>query len=217
VKKRATSLVLATALGLGGVTAGLVAAPALAAAATGESTVAAAVNERVNRLTSALSSLVSDGTLTQAQADKVATTLAQTLPGRGDGHGRGGPGGPGGGPRGLDAAATALDTTVQELRTALRDGESLASIAEDQGVSKATLIAELVEAAEAHLAEHVADRSLTRAQADERKAELTERITALVEREGLPTPPDRPGPATSDATPDSGGTESGDTNSGTGS
>ncbi len=184
MKHRATSIILATALGLGGVTASMVVAPALAAAATGESA-GAAVSERVTRVTDALAGLVSDGSISQAQADEVATTLAESLP-RGDGHGGGrGPGGPGFG-RGLEAAAGVLDVTVEELRAALRDGRSLADVAEAEGISTDTLIAGLVEAAEVHLAEHVAAGRLTQAAADARTAELTERITASVEREGLP-------------------------------
>lgn len=192
MKHRATSIILATALGLGGVTAGMVVAPALAAAATGESA-GAAVSGRVTRITDALAGLVSDGSISQAQADEVATTLAESLPrggGHGGGHGGGrgggrGPGGPGFG-RGLEAAAGVLDVTVEELRAALRDGRSLADVAKAEDISTDTLIAGLVEAAEVHLAEHVADGRLTQAEADARTAELTERITAGVEREGLP-------------------------------
>jgi len=202
MKHTATSILLTGVLGLGGLATGRVVAPAIAAAATTETTATEAVSDRVTAIRQALSGLVTDGSLTQAQADEVATTLAERLPegrhgGRG-GHGRGGPGF--GGLRGLETAATALSMTVEELRTALSSGQSLADVAEDEGVAKATLIAELVQAAEAHLAEHVADGSLTQAQADERKGELTERITAQVEREGLPLRHGRGGPQAPDTT-----------------
>lgn len=184
MKHRATSIFLSSALGLGGLMTGVVLAPAVAVAATEEGTSTAdAVSDRVSRIAEALSGLVGDGTITQQQADAVATTLADTLP-RG-GHG---PGGPGGG-RHLEAAAEALGTTAEELRTALEGGRSLADVAAEKGMSTDALVEALVEAAKAHLAEHVADGSLTQEQADARAAELTERITDLVEREGLPARP----------------------------
>jgi hypothetical protein len=184
MKHTATSILLTGALGLGGLATGIVVAPAIASAATTDATATEAVGNRVAAIKDALSGLVGDGSLTQAQADEVAATLAERFPeGRHGGHG-----GPRRGVLGTspEQVATVLGTTPEELRTALSSGQSLADVAEDQGIAKATLIAELVKAAEAHLAEHVAEGSLTQAEADERKAELTEFITAAVEREGLP-------------------------------
>src|SRR4051794_7705998 len=148
VKKRVGTIALASAVGLGGLATGVVVAPALANAATSESPAPSASSpaqppappappspqDRAARIKDALSGLVSDGTITQAQADKVASTLADKLP-AGRGHGFGGPGGPGGpgghGPGGarLDAAAKALGVSPEDLRTALRDGKSLADVA----------------------------------------------------------------------------------------
>ncbi len=178
-------VVLATVLGLGGLTTGLVVAPAVAVAATDESTAAAAVGDRLTRIKEALSGLVTDGTITQAQADRVATTLDERLPRRGPG---GGPHGHRGhsGIRALETAATTLGTTVDELRTALRGGQSLADVAQSKGVSKATLVGALVDAAKKHLAEDVAAGRLTQAQADARAADLTARVTEQVDRKGLP-------------------------------
>ena len=200
IRTRATGFALATALGLGGLTTGLVIAPAVASAATDETTTAGeAVGDRLTRIKEALRGLVSDGSITQEQADEVATTLDEALPKRGPG-GHGGPGGPGGpgghgghggpgGPGGrhlaLDTAATTLGVTEDELRTALQGGQSLADVAETEGVSKDTLITALVGEAKAHLAEQVTEGDLTQAQADARGAQLTERVTAMVEREGL--------------------------------
>jgi polyhydroxyalkanoate synthesis regulator phasin len=185
VKNRITSIVLTGALGLGGVATGVVLAPAMASAATGDSTATTAVSDRLTKIKEVLSGLVSDGTINQAQADKVATTLDAALP-RGGGHHGGGRGGG----RNLETAASALGTTVAELRTALEGGKSLADVASSKGVSKATLTAKLVEAAKARLAEKVTAGDLTQAQADARVADLTTRVTAEVERKGLPARPE---------------------------
>lgn len=185
MKNRITSIVLTGALGLGGVATGVVLAPAMASAATGDSTATTAVSDRLTKIKEVLSGLVSDGTINQAQADKVATTLDAALP-RGGGHHGGGRGGG----RNLETAASALGTTVAELRTALEGGKSLADVASSKGVSKATLTAKLVEAAKARLAEKVTAGDLTQAQADARVADLTTRVTAEVERKGLPARPE---------------------------
>lgn len=188
MRKKAGTLVLATSLGLGGLATGVVLAPAMATAATSETSTATAVGDRVTRIKDALKGLVTDKTLTQAQADKVATTLAESMPpgGRGGrGHGPGGrghgPGGRGHGP-GLDAAATAIGITEAELKTQLAAGKTLAQVAEANDVSKADLIAALVKAAEAKLAQAVTDGKITQAQADERKATLMARITESVDK-----------------------------------
>ena len=157
----------AAALSLGGLA---VAVPALAdpsgAAATG-----------VERITEALSGLVSDGSITQEQADEVASTLSEA--------GIGDRGGHGGGHLGFEAAATALDMTEDELRTALEvDGTTLADVAEAQGVAVGTLVGALVTAAQEDIAQAVEDGNLTQEQADERLADLEERVTERVNSDG---------------------------------
>ena len=127
----------------------------------------------VDRITEALSGLVSDGSITQEQADEVASTLDEAGIGHGGGH-RGG---------GLDlsAAATALGMTEDELRTALEaDGTTLAEVAEQQGVEVDTLVDALVTAQQERIAQAVEDGDLTQEQADERLADLEERVTDRV-------------------------------------
>ena len=182
MRQRIPSLVLASALGLGGVVAGVALAPVAATAATSST---AAVGDRLERIKDALSGLVSDGSITQEQADEVATTLDEALPrgrGRFGGHGRGGPGGL----RGLDTAATTLGVAEHELRAALQGGQSLADVAADQGVEQQVLVDALVAEAEEHLAEHAERKGLTDEQVAERTARVRERVEALVDREGLP-------------------------------
>jgi hypothetical protein len=178
MKNRFMSLVVASTLALGGVAGGVaVLAPAASAADVTSPAPAASTApiDRTERLKQSLAGLVTDGTLTQAQADKVAATLADKLPGR-----------DGGGMRNLDTAATVLGLSVQDLRTSLEGGKSLADVAAEKNVDKQRLIDELVQAAQTNLDEQVKAGRLTQAQADERKANLSARITALVEHKGLP-------------------------------
>lgn len=193
--RRIPTLVLAGAVGLGGLTSAAVLVPAAASAATGDDTVAGAVPDRLSSLSEALSGLVSDGTLSQEQADAVATTLDEALPQRG-GPGGHGPGGHGmGGGRHLETAAEVLGTSVDELRDALQDGSSLADVAAAEGVETSALVDALVAAAQERLADHVEAGDVTQEQADERLAEVTARVTEMVERDGLPLGPGRMGPA----------------------
>ncbi|MGF1646098.1 MAG: hypothetical protein ACFCVF_04145 [Kineosporiaceae bacterium] len=194
MKKRLTSVVVAGALTLGGLGAGLVALPVLASAATvdatEEGTVAEAVGDRLSKIRDALDGLVSDGTIDEAQADAVAETLDEALPQRGSG-GPGGHAGHGGHEgRGvglaLDEAAGLLGITADELLVELREGQSLTAVAEAQGVEVDTLVDGLVTAAEERIAERVADGDITQEEADERLTEVEERVTALVEQEDLP-------------------------------
>ncbi|WP_369140327.1 hypothetical protein [Modestobacter versicolor] len=182
-----TKLITLTAAGLFAVGGAAVAVPALAA--TDSSDPAGTGTSRVERITEALAGLVTDGSLTQEQVDEVAATLDAADPGGGPGGGHGG--GPGGGP-GLEAAATALGMTEDDLRTALQaDGATLASIAEEQGVAVDTLVDALVAAAQERIAQAVTDGDLTQEEADERLADLEARVTERVDS-SLGDRPQRP-------------------------
>jgi hypothetical protein len=71
---------------------------------------------------------------------------------------------------GLSVAADALGISVEELRSALQAGSSIAQVAETQGVDLEVVIDALVEQARERLAEL--------------EAALPDRVTALVNREG---------------------------------
>jgi polyhydroxyalkanoate synthesis regulator phasin len=160
-------LIIATTAGVLSLTGLAVAVPALAAPA-GD-----AGSSAVERITEALSGLVSDGSLTQDQAEEVATTLGAA--------GIGGHGGRHGGGFDLEAAATALGLTEDELRTALAtDGTTLAQVAEDEGVAVDTLIDALVRAQQERIAQAVEDGRLTQDEADERLADLAARTSERV-------------------------------------
>lgn len=130
---------------------------------------------RLQALQDALAGLVGDGTLTQDQADTVADTLESS-----DALGHGGH--QGGRGIDLDAAATALGMTADDLRTALAvDGATLAGVAQDQGVERQALVDALVAAGTDRVQQAVTDGRLTQAEADERIAELPDRTATLVD------------------------------------
>lgn len=93
----------------------------------------------------------------------------------------------------LDVAADALGLSVEDLRAALQDGKSLAVHAGEQGVEVQALIDALVADAAADIDEAVAAGDLDADQAEERKANLAERITAMVNGELPLRGPGRPG------------------------
>lgn len=79
------------------------------------------------------------------------------------------------GPRGgagLDVASEALGMTTDELATALRAGQSISQVADDQGVDVQTVIDAMVADAQTRL--------------DDAASSLPDRITELVNRVGLP-------------------------------
>ena len=82
---------------------------------------------------------------------------------------------------GLSAAATYLGVTESALRSSLRDGSSLADVARSKGKTVEGLVAAVVAAAKADLAEAVADGRLTEARRTAILADLPARITEMVE------------------------------------
>jgi hypothetical protein len=145
-------------------------APATPAPAAG-----ATKTPRADWAKSVLDGLVADGTITQAQADKVLAGLQAARPAKGMGKARGfGK---------LDAAASALGMTGDELRTALQGGQSLAAVAQAKGVDVAKVVDALVAQMKAHLDQRVASGKHTQAEADQMLADARARIQAFVNGE----------------------------------
>ena len=141
------------------------------------------------RLREELQELVDNGTLTSEQADAVATFLVENRPEHGvPGGFPGGPGGfPGGRGRGHGGfgvergeVAELLGLEPDELGDLLRDGQSLADVATAQGVDVQTVIDTLVSSVKERLDEAVTNERLTQEEADAKLAEITERITEMV-------------------------------------
>ncbi len=159
--------------------------------------VSAVVDALVAEVKAHLDEEVASGEHTQAEADaKLAqattriTEMVNTegLPGprgrTGEGE-HGDHGGRGHGMKGgnsLDAAATALGMTAEELRSKLEAGKSIADVATAKGVAINTVIDALVAEVKAHLDEEVASGEHTQAEADAKLAQATTRITEMVNR-----------------------------------
>lgn len=142
-------------------------------------------SDRTEKLREILQSLVDDGTISADQADSVATHLAEQAPTRGDRDGRrgGGKGFPGRGV-GSDAVVEVLGVDAETLRDELRAGSSIADVAEANGVDVQAVIDVMVTQASERLAAAVENERLTDDEAAEKLADLTERITDIVNGEG---------------------------------
>jgi hypothetical protein len=115
-----------------------------------------------------LQALVDDGTLTSSQLDAVvaAVEAARPMGGGHEGRGHGGQnhGGPGmGGQRGekrqemLTSAAEAIGITAEELKTAIKGGQTIAQVAEANGKTVQSVIDALVAQASADLTQRITD------------------------------------------------------------
>lgn len=131
------------------------------------------------RIAAALQGLVDDGTLTEDQVDAVIDALADARPDTRDGvrHRRHH------GPRGHFFARVAgpeiaelLDMEPEELRDELRNGRTVADLAEARGVDIDTVIDALVDAAEERLGRAVDNGRLDAERADQMLDELEERL-----------------------------------------
>lgn len=131
-----------------------------------------------------------------AQTDEEAPTTTEAPAPSDDGARPDGPGGPGchgrGRGPGLEAMAEAIGIEVEELRTALQDGQTPAEVAEENGVSREDLVAAVVEGINTHLDEAVEAGRLTEAEADERRAEAEDHANDIVD--GVRPEGMRPGP-----------------------
>lgn len=175
MNKKLVSISLGAGLAVGSV-AGLIAVPTLSSAQSATTTApATAPADRPDpsvRLNETLKPLVDAGTITQAQADAVIDALKADMSSHGDRGGKGGPG--------LDVASQALGMTVDELHTALDGGQTLAQVAADKGVNVQVIIDALVAERTTHVNQEVADGKITQAEADTKLADVTQRVTDMV-------------------------------------
>jgi uncharacterized protein YidB (DUF937 family) len=80
----------------------------------------------------------------------------------------------------LDAAASYIGISEEQLRTELESGKTLAQVAQAHGKSADGLVDALVAAAKKHVDAAVAAGRLTQAQADQMLNDLRDRITSMV-------------------------------------
>lgn len=125
-----------------------------------------------------LTDLVDEGVITSEQADQISATLQQRL-----GEFRMGRQGFHGGGRHLATAAEIIGVDVDTLAESLRNGQTLAEVAEANDVSAQALIDALVGEMNANLDQAVEDGRLTSEQADEIRANAPDRIESMVNGE----------------------------------
>ncbi|HEX6231165.1 MAG TPA: hypothetical protein VF029_05590 [Actinomycetota bacterium] len=77
-------------------------------------------------------------------------------------------------------AAEAIGIAPRDLLEALTEGRTIAQVAEANGVNVSAVVDAIVESVEERLAEAVDEGWLTQAEADEKGADLEERVTDLV-------------------------------------
>lgn len=155
-------LAIPTALVVGGVTVGSFVAPiGLASADENES----------------------DGDSTDSTSESDAGTIDGSADADREGrHGhRHGRRGPGFGAR-VEVLEDVLGLTGEEIRDQLAEGQTLADVAEGQGVSAEELTSALVDAISEHIDEAVADGRMDADEAAERKADLEDRVADLIDR-----------------------------------
>ena len=151
----------------------------LVGAAETSSEADAPIRERAGAwIDAALAELVEAETIDQGQSDAVREALVEAMPARGPGRGFGGPP--------LATVAELLDLSVDELRTALRDGQTIADLAAEQGVSVDSLVDSLVAAMDERLSTAVEEGRITQERADEMRANADEHLTAFVNGEHQP-------------------------------
>jgi uncharacterized protein (DUF433 family) len=91
----------------------------------------------------------------------------------------------------ISTSADAIGIETSELLEALRGGQTIAEVAEDNGVDPATVVDALVAAGQDRLDQAVQDGFLTQDEADERAADLEQNATDVVNGD-LPLPFHRP-------------------------
>ncbi len=134
--------------------------------------------KRTERLKEILQPLVDAGTITEAQRDAVVGRLADVAGSMGRGH-RGDRAGHLGGGALLDTAAKALGISADDLRTALREGKSIAEVATSKGVD----VNKVIDALVAERTEALSSRQLPEGVTKPTEAQIRERVTALVNGE----------------------------------
>ncbi len=138
-----------------------------------------------DHISDALQPLVDDGRLDADLVDDIVEALEASRPERGEmGHGM--RGGHRGGPAGGADIAEVLGLEAGELREALADGQSIADVAEAQGVAVDDVVDAIVTATEERVAEAVENGRIDQEKADEILAEAAERADDIVNGESEP-------------------------------
>lgn len=173
--RKAIAAIATTAIVLGGFSVALVVqSPDVASA---QEVVAEDTNVTVPAaIEDALAGLVQEGVITEEQSTQIAAALQERI-GTFRGH------------RGLagrfhlETAAEIIGIDVADLADALRDGQTIAEVAEANGSTGQAVVGALVDEMNANLDQAVEDGNLTTERADEIRAEAPDRIESMVNGE----------------------------------
>lgn len=174
-KKSIAAATVAASLAIGGLAGAALGTPGVAGAIELAGSAATTPAAGGGWVQDALTGLVEDGTITQEQADAVEAAFDEARPANPGRHGLR--------HLGLEVAADALGMSEDDLRAALRDGQTIAEVAEAAGVDVQTVVDAVVADIEARLAERVEAGDLTQERADEMVADAADRVPELLERE----------------------------------
>ncbi len=119
--------------------------------------------DKREQITAALDELVANGTITQEQLDELKAARAK--------HGKGRKGAK------LESVASAIGVSVDDLRSELQSGKTVAQVAEENGVELQSVIDAVVNGKSEKLAAAVESGRLTQEEADEKIAGLQEKLT----------------------------------------
>ena len=115
-----------------------------------------------------------------------ASDATQNTPGNGLGIGRTGT------PM-IDTISKILGLTTDEIRDERQEGKSLSDIAGEKGVTKESLLNQMVKARQTQLDALVKDGTLTKEQADDYLAQMKERMSTMIEKTETGRPDFAPG------------------------
>ncbi len=197
MNKKLTALGVTAGLAAGGLGGLILAVPAISGAQTSttQSADASALSapagtpadrpDPATHIADVLKPLVDDGTITQTQADAVSAALVADHQAHEGEHGKRGPGGPK-----SEVLAQALGMSEADLHATIESGKTIAQVAADQGVDVQVVIDALTAEMKNHIADEVTKGEITQDEADAKLADLTSRITDMVNN---PRPAEGPG------------------------
>ena len=186
MKKLIATISIITALGFGAVALNSVmpagALGGSAAQATDPSSACASPRAKGKAV---LDKLVADGTITQAQEDAIIQAMKDAR--QADAGNHAGPNaGPAAGPRMkviegmLKVSADKIGVQVTDLTSALKNGQSVADVANAHTVNPSDVVSAIVDAGTTKLADAVTNGRLTQAQADVLKGKLPQAADTFV-------------------------------------
>ena len=174
MKKLIATISIITALGIGAFALNSVLPAGAVGSATNQTTdPSSACGGPRAKFKGVLDKLVTDGTITQAQEDAIIQAMKDEVAGK---PGNGGP--RAGGPRlrvlegMVQVSADTIQVSVDDLKAALKSGQSVADVANAHSVNPSDVVTAIVNAGNAKVDQAVTGGKLTQERADKLKSKL---------------------------------------------